>query len=276
MSSSAAVRLGRLLHSLREQARMTQQALADAIDCSKAQLSLMESGQRSITMDRAKAIERELKLNDRPLTSALQWANVPPRVQLELEQTRANSTALTNKLRRAIQSADPVSALRRVIGGPPTSYEGRTEGNVADLLPLNAVRGIPLINRVAAGYPTEFTDLDFPARIADEYVSCPDVTDPDAFAARVVGDSMQPDYREGDIVVFSPAMPTVSGSDCFVRLERDDQTTFKRVYFEEEGMKIRLQPLNGAYPPKVVHREDVAGLYAAAYVMRKVRRDSAI
>jgi phage repressor protein C with HTH and peptisase S24 domain len=266
-----------LLCTLREQSGMTQQALADAIGCSKAQLSLMESGQRSITMDRAKAVEHALKLADRPITSALQWANVPPRVQLELEQSRANSTALANKLRRAIQSADPVSALRRVIGSAANQSGAAASGhdNVADFLPLNAVRGIPLINRVAAGYPTEFTDLDYPARIADEYVSCPDVTDPDAFAARVVGDSMQPDYREGDIVVFSPAMPTVSGSDCFVRLERDDQTTFKRVYFEEEGQMIRLQPLNGAYPPKVVHREDVAGMYAAAYVMRKVRGDSA-
>jgi SOS-response transcriptional repressor LexA len=84
---------------------------------------------------------------------------------------------------------------------------------------------------------------------------------------------MAPDYREGEIVVFSPQLPTPSGSDCFVRLERDHETTFKRVYVENKGKSIRLQPINPAYPPRVVAREDVSGLYAAAYVMRRVGSD---
>jgi len=33
---------------------------------------------------------------------------------------------------------------------------------------------------------------------------------------------------------------------------------------------IRLQPLNSAYPPRTVGREQVAGLYAAVSVMRKI------
>ena len=107
--------------------------------------------------------------------------------------------------------------------------------------------------------------------MADEYVLCPDITDPDAFAARVVGDSMAPDYAEGEIVVFSPALPTSSGSDCFVRLLRDNETTFKRIYIEEDGRTIRLQPLNNKYPPQLVDREEIGGMYAAAFVMRQVR-----
>lgn len=133
---------------------------------------------------------------------------------------------------------------------------------------------VPLINKVAAGYPREFTDLGYPARVADEYVRCPDVHDPDAFAARVVGDSMSPEYREGDVIVFSPAREVKGGSDCFVRLERDAETTFKRVYFETgpAGEElIRLQPINNAHAPRVLPREDVAGLYAAVKAIREVR-----
>jgi phage repressor protein C with HTH and peptisase S24 domain len=133
---------------------------------------------------------------------------------------------------------------------------------------------VPLINRVAAGYPADFTDLDFPARVADEYVRAPAAAgesaagrDPDLFAARVVGESMQPEYREGDIVVFSPAREVRSGVDCFVRLEPDHRTTFKRVYLEAGGL-IRLQPLNPAFAARVVPREEVAGLYAAVSVTR--------
>ena len=132
---------------------------------------------------------------------------------------------------------------------------------------------VPLINRVQAGYPTEFTDLGYPARVADEYVRCPDLRDPDAFAARVVGDSMAPEYKEGDIVVFSPQQTIENGMDCFARLEPDHTSTFKRVYFERgEGdqQRIRLQPINNSYPPQVLDREQVAGLYAAVTVMRSL------
>ena len=66
-------------------------------------------------------------------------------------------------------------------------------------------RLIPVINKVAAGYPEDFSDLDYPVGVADDYIRCPDLHDPNAFAVRVVGDSMEPKFCEGDIVVFSPA-----------------------------------------------------------------------
>mgnify|MGYP002861220444 FL=1 len=129
-----------------------------------------------------------------------------------------------------------------------------------------------------AGYPQEFTDLSYPAKVADEYVRCPDIDDADAFAARVVGESMMPEYREGDIVVFSPARVVKGGMDCFVRLEPDGESTFKRVFFESGGPNgektgeewIRLQPLNPAFSAKVVAREMVGGLYAAVSVIKKL------
>ena len=89
-----------------------------------------------------------------------------------------------------------------------------------------ATSAVPVINRVSAGYPKDFTDLSYPKGIADDYVGCPGVDDKDAFAARVHGDSMSPKYREGDIVIFSPAAVAHNGDDCFVRFEHGG-TTFK-------------------------------------------------
>ena len=123
-----------------------------------------------------------------------------------------------------------------------------------------------MINRVAAGYPSGFTDLDYPARVADDYVSAP-VTDPDAFAATVVGGSMLPEYRAGDIVIFSPATEVDDGADCFVRIEPDHETTFKRVYFDHANGLIRLQPLNPSFEARVLPRDQVAGLYRAVWRM---------
>ncbi|MGB0767502.1 MAG: S24 family peptidase, partial [Phycisphaeraceae bacterium] len=107
-------------------------------------------------------------------------------------------------------------------------------------------------------------------RIADEYVRVPDLADPDAFAARVIGDSMEPEYREGDIVVFSPARDVRDGVDCFARLEPDHESTFKRVFFDHAHHAIRLEPLNPDYPTRTVDREQVAGLFRAVWRMSRL------
>ncbi len=153
-------------------------------------------------------------------------------------------------------------------------FEGRGNGKGgdsggADMLPME----VPLINKVPAGRPAGFTDLGYPARVADEYVRSPNLSDPDAFAAKVVGDSMEPNFHEGDIVVFSPAREVSDGMDCFVRFEHKDESTFKRVYFQkdESGREmIRVQPINNRYAPMIVPREEIAGLYAGVSVTRLI------
>ena len=135
-----------------------------------------------------------------------------------------------------------------------------------------ATNAVPVINRVSAGYPKDFTDLSYPKGVADEYVGCPDVADTDAFAARVAGDSMTPKYAEGDIVIFSPASGVRNGDDCFVRFG-DGHTTFKRVFFEsdERGTSVlRLQPRNERYRPQTVPADQVSGLYKAVYKYQRV------
>jgi repressor LexA len=265
--------IGQLIRSLREQAGITQEALASAIGCSKAHLSLMESGQRTVSLERAQNIERALKVGDGRITAALQWQSVPAEMRAELARSRTQSKTMTRRLQRALDGGDPLKELRRIVEQSVSNVDGPLDLRPPTLSGrggLVAGGGIPVINKVAAGYPAEFTDLDYPRSVADDYILCPDITDPDAFAARVVGDSMEPDYREGDIVIFAPSLPTPSGIDCFVRLERDNQTTFKRIYVEDDGRTIRLQPLNNAYPPRAVDRQDVSGMYAAAYVMRRI------
>jgi predicted RNase H-like HicB family nuclease/predicted RNA binding protein YcfA (HicA-like mRNA interferase family) len=100
-----------------------------------------------------------------------------------------------------------------------------------------------------------------------DYVGCPDVMDADAFAARVHGNSMVPEYREGDIVIFSPKATVRDGDDCFVRLTSGD-TTFKQVFQEtsaEGTATVRLQPRNPSKPPQVIPASQVVGMYRAVY-----------
>ena len=119
-----------------------------------------------------------------------------------------------------------------------------------------------MINKVQAGYPTDFDDLDYPVGVADDYVRCPDLHDPNAFAVRVIGDSMEPKFSQGDIVIFSPDAEVNNGDDCFIRFATPHETTFKRVFFEKKK-QIRLQPRNEKYSPMVVEGKRINGIYRA-------------
>lgn len=268
--------VGAAISERRRALGLTLQQLADQAGCAKSYLSMIERGRSgSPGEELLERLERALKLERGRLLSAAQWEATPGPVRRQVAAMQHQSGAarrlaeilgaggVAGGLDEAFRSGE----LRQLIDqiSPPPADPARE--SLAALLPME----VPLINRVAAGYPTEFTDLGYPARVAAEYVRCPDLADPDAFACRVVGDSMTPDYREGDIVVFSPAKAVKSGSDCFARIEPDHQTTFKRAFFEVDGAGaelIRLQPLNPDYPARVYPRERIAGLYAAVSVTR--------
>jgi SOS-response transcriptional repressor LexA len=286
--------LGGLIRARRIELGLTLREVALRVNCATSYLSAIETGQRASPAEALlERLEGALAMTPGRLVGAGAWAAAPASVRREVARLRACVRGLPVRDRAAARLAEIVSGggpspgvasaldqafrsgeLRRLVEEVSPEGEGRGSAPGGASVPLVAAlpREVPLINRVAAGYPTEFTDLGYPARVADEYVRCPDLEDADAFAARVVGDSMTPDYREGDIVVFSPAREIKSGMDCFVRLERGDETTFKRVYFEEgeAGEMIRLQPLNSAYRARVVERVGVAGLYAAVSVTRSV------
>ncbi len=254
--------IGLRIRQERLSAGISQQNLARAINCSKSQMSRIEVGSRSVSLKTIRLIESAMGITDGRISKVLMWQCTPTSVKKQL----ATSQNIIEQLRAACSQENNLDQLYQ--SGVLRKLLEEVAGNLDGPLPTS--KRIPLINQVAAGYPREFTDLDYPVSIADEYVLCPDITDPDAFAARVVGNSMEPTYREGEIIVFSPVLPTPSGSDCFVRLLRDNETTFKRIYIEDEGKRIRLEPLNSEYEAACIDREDIAAMYAAAYVMRKV------
>lgn len=279
MPFEVAGQLGSVIRTRRLTRSMTLARVAELVGCAKSYLSLIENGHKTAPSDDLLiALEQALGFDEGELLERARWARTPPEVrsayeQLEIRERAAQRLAeiiegggIDNKgrVRGALDIAYRTGELRRLVERISPTQRDNTVALPAE---------VPLINSVAAGYPREFTDLGYPVRIADEYIRTPDLHDPDAFAARVVGESMLPEYRQGDIVVFSPMRDPVDGNDCFVRLEPDHESTFKRVYFEtgEHGEElIRLQPINNAFPPRTLAREQVAGLYPAVSVTRSL------
>ena len=285
-------RVGAMVRARREALGLSLQELGERVGCAKSYLSAIENHRRGTPSDEVLGrIEGAMMMAAGSLLEAGRWersmeagGESVQRDVLRLRDAERAGSRLAellaehvpdgggggaggNSLDRAFRSGE----LQRLVDRLTGAEDGSALPGAP--VPVTLPMEVPVINRVAAGYPTEFTDLGYPARCADEYVRCPDIADPDAFAARVVGDSMEPIYHEGDIVIFSPARTLADGMDCFARIEPDQETTFKRVYFEtgaDGGALIRLQPLNNRYAPRVLAREDVAGLYAAVRVIKEV------
>ncbi len=177
--------------------------------------------------------------------------------------------------RRGDGAVDLDEVLR--VGGAGAEVGEVGEGGVEGI----ALREVPMINRVAAGKASEYGDLDYPAGVADAYVLVPDlpgVSVKSAFAVRVVGDSMEPEYVEGDILIVGPGAAR-DGDDCVVRLGEGDgdfATTFKRVYFVAgaggEVVSVRLVALNERHGERVVGMGEVSGIYPLIYKVRAARR----
>jgi len=275
MSVPGTGRLGAFIRERRTRAGLSLAQLAERVGCAKSSLSEIETGARGGPPgeEMLGRLEEALGLEALSLVRMAQWERAPDEVREQVAHSRQAMQRLRDLIAsaqgrpEALDKAFTSGELRRLVESLDPSVP---KGVEVVALP----REVPVVNKVTAGYPREFTDLGYPARVSDEYVRVPDIDDADAFGARVVGDSMEPEYREGDVVVFSPRAPVASGMDCFVRLEPDQETTFKRVYFERgvggEEL-IRLQPLNSSYPPVVVPRERVAGLYSGVSVVRSLR-----
>lgn len=273
---SAASAFGRAVAARRAGLGWSLDVLAERVGCAKSYVWAVERGRKGPPSEEMIGrLESALGARAGELAGLARWERTPGPVRRDIGALRAQGKAaerLARLLGEGVRSGVSLDELYKT-GRLQDLIDGVSPGavsmeSVAAALP----REIPLINRVSAGYPAGFTDLGYPARVADEYVRAPDLDDPDAFAARVVGDSMEPDYRAGDIVVFSPAVAVRSGMDCFVRLEPDHESTFKRVFFEgEAGAElVRIEALNRRYAARTVPRERVAGLYAGVSVTRSI------
>ena len=243
---------------------MTQEIVAAQVRISKPYLSNIETGKaKNPPSDGVlRSMERALSFRPGELVGIAHLTRTPRDVREKYEMYEAEVQRLRGRLKemRDGGAAEPDEAAETAGVARETSGSSGMSAGVV----------VPVINNVAAGYPHYFTDLDYPAGVAEEYIRCPDVHDPQAFAARVVGDSMEPEYREGDIVVFAPNTPARSGDDCFVRFEEGGGTTFKRIYQDDE-QSIRLQPLNATYPAQMHSRDEISGLWPALFRIQRVR-----
>ncbi len=257
--------LGQIIRDRREELGLTLDEVSNRIGFSKPYLSTIETNKvKNPPSDQLlKKLERILKFDQGVLIRIAHLESLPSDVRREYEAAEAENQKyrqMLNKLLKRKSNRDSVK-----------QYLGRRKSIPQEpLTSFSAGHLVPIINRVAAGYPIDFDDMDYPVGVADDYVRCPDLHDPNAFAVRVVGDSMEPRFTEGDIVVFSPAAEVKNGDDCFVRFSMPHETTFKRVFFEKRKKQVRLEPRNKKHSPLTVEDDRISGVYRAVLKYEKL------
>ena len=77
------------------------------------------------------------------------------------------------------------------------------------------------------------------------------------FGLKVKGNSMEPEYLDGDTLILEKVDDCENGDDAVIMVNGNDGT-FKRIFKNESG--IILQPLNPAYSPMVYSNEQIENL----------------
>lgn len=122
-----------------------------------------------------------------------------------------------------------------------------------------ASRRIPLIGLAQAGGEGFFDDGGYPVGGGWDEVSLPEIGDPNAYALEISGDSMDPVYRDGDMVIVSPAAPIRRGDRVVVRTNRGE--VMAKQLARRSARRVELKSLNPAHPDYSFDLNEVAWVH---------------
>ena len=253
--------LGQIIRQKREELRLTLDEVSRLTGFSKPYLSTIETGKVNPPSDELLTkLEKVLRFEQGLLLHIAPFEALPVDIKQEYETIEAENQHWRQIIRAIIKSKDPAGDINSMLSKGDLKP---TEHN------LKPGRLVPIVNKANEGYPVNFNDKNYLTGTADDYVRCPDLHDAHAFAVYVIGNDMEPKFHQGNIVVFAPAMEIQNGDDCFVRFATPQETTFRRIFFEENN-SVRLQPRNEKYAPLIVSGKKIKYLYRAAVKYEKL------
>src|ERR1041385_223024 len=117
-------------------------------------------------------------------------------------------------------------------------------------------QAIPLIGFAEAGASGYFDDAGFPVGKGWDEIAFPGMTDERAYALEISGDAMLPTYRDGDVIIVSPAAPVRRGDRVVVNTKSGEImiNELKR----QTAKQVELKSLNADRPERTLALDDVA------------------
>lgn len=162
---------------------------------------------------------------------------------------RSKRTTREGKLRWP--STESVSKILTATGatlGEFVSYIGEDDAG-------GVYRNIPLIGFAQAGTSGYFDDGGYPVGGSWDEIPFPDIGDPHAYALEVSGDSMEPVFRDGDVVIIAPSANIRRGDRVVVKTH-DGEVMAKHLR-RRSARKIDLQSLNPEHEDRILNVDEV-------------------
>lgn len=118
-----------------------------------------------------------------------------------------------------------------------------------------AMSTVPLIGFAEAGHGGYFDDAGFPVGKGWDDIAFPEVSDENAYALEISGDSMKPTYRSGDVIIVSPASPVRKGDRVVVKT-RDGEVMVKELR-RKNSKTVELKSLNAEHRDRTLPMADI-------------------
>ncbi|MBK8205682.1 MAG: LexA family transcriptional regulator [Planctomycetes bacterium] len=229
--NKSTVAAGERIKRLRSFRGMTCAELAKRIGCTRPYLSAVENGRYPVSSKILRKLSQALNV-----TPDFFIATDEP----NLEDTETLTRDMLNR-KMAERSREAVA-----VGARSNS------------------RVIPIVSVTAAGRPLSAFD-DYPQGTGSDYIDCPrDVTDENAFALRISGDSMEPKIPDGSTIICAPNMMPREGKPVVAKLESGDVTC--KVY-QRRGDNVILAPYNPQHDVQIFSVRELQWVYPVMKVI---------
>lgn len=161
-----------------------------------------------------------------------------------------------NRSKRAAADGKPrwpsTESLSRVLAATTTTFD-EFAGLLAGRGP-GAGRSIPIVGLAKAGADGFFDETGFPIG-ALETLRFPGLGDGRVYALEITGDSMEPVYRDGDVVIVEPAAPVRRGDRVVLRTRAGE--VMAKALGRRNDQSVELISLNPAYDTRVLEADEV-------------------
>lgn len=123
---------------------------------------------------------------------------------------------------------------------------------------------VPLVGWAQAGAGRLFTEDGMPAGASWEEIEFPELGPEKVFALEVSGDSMEPLYRDGDLLIVSPTAGIRKGDRVVLRLNNGE--VMAKELLRRTVRTVELRSLNEAHENRQVQNADIAWMARVMWV----------
>jgi SOS-response transcriptional repressor LexA len=167
---------------------------------------------------------------------------------------------VSNLLSGAASFGEKVArSIEEVAGLPVNWLDTLNNGGNTTVGPV--LRGrVPLLSDVQAGMYKQVVDNYHPGDGGAELIPTAVPVQRHTFALRVAGDSMEPEFVDGMILIVEPDMDP-QPNDYVIAKNQEGETTFKQLV--KDGPDWYLKPVNPRYPIKPLDNSEIVGVIRA-------------